>query len=282
MEGLIQLLQSLSGQAAKLAKRLAAYNKLLTDPVNNAHERGRMLAEIQRLAQALPEGDIRQKLDEWLRDELAAVEQSCGEFRFEFGGQLVAGLEGSGLTVRGQLPLLRVGLFTVRVDFDAGSATVFWGPEIERVKTGLALVPAELAQTLRSYNERLKQKAVEPDKLARLLHNAYRRTSVLNSLAEGTRVFLLDLLSEIVILLQPEGFRANPAQEKFVEYPRIRFSYDLYRLKQSGRFEVGGERMKLHVANFDATTEKSRALWVPDNEDGDGTHYSYISFAKGA
>jgi hypothetical protein len=191
MEGLIQLLQSLSGQASKLAKRLAAYNKLLTDPVNNAHERGRMLAEIQRLAQALPEGDIRQKLDEWLRDELATVEQSCGEFKFEFGRQLVAGLEGSGLTVRGQLPLLRVGLFAVRVDFDAGSATVFWGPEIERVKTGLALVPAELAQTLRSYNERLKQKAVEPDKLARLLHNAYRRTSVLNNLAEGARVFLV-------------------------------------------------------------------------------------------
>jgi hypothetical protein len=93
-------------------------------------------------------------------------------------------------------------------------------------------------------------------------------------------VFLLDLLSELVLLMQPESFRLNPAQEKFVEYPRVRFSYDLFRLKQAGAFTVGDVQLKLHVANFDATTEKAKALWVPDSEEGDGTHYSYISFGK--
>jgi len=150
------------------------------------------------------------------------------------------------------------------------------------LKSGLELSPAALASTLRKWNERLRQKSTEPAKMAARLHAAYRRLCGLGGLEEGTRVFLLDLLSELVLLMQPESFRLNPAQEKFVEYPRVRFSYDLFRLKQAGAFTVGNAQMKLHVANFDATTEKAKALWVPDSEEGDGTHYSYLSFVKGS
>jgi hypothetical protein len=280
MEGLVELLHSLSGQSQRLARRLVAYRGLLTDPVNNVHARARAIAELDCVIQAFPDSEVRQKLAEWCRDESAAIEQSRAEFRFEFGRQLSAGLEGSGMTLKGQLPLLRVGLFTVRTDFEAGSAAVFWGPEIDKLKSGLALAPGELATTLRKWNERLRQKSVEPAKLATRLHAAYRRFCGLGGLSEGTRVFLMDLLSELVLLMQPESFRLNPAQEKFVEYPRIRFSYDLFRLKQAGAFTVGDVQLKLHVANFDATTEKAKALWVPDNEECDGTHYSYISFSK--
>jgi hypothetical protein len=280
MEGLVELLQSLSGQSHKLARRLVAYRGLLSDPVNNVHARARAIAELSSAIQAFPDSEVRARLVEWCRNEAAAIEQGRAEFKFEFGRQLVAGLEGSGMTIKGQLPLLRVGLFTVRADFEVGSAAVFWGPEVEKLKSGLALAPGELATTLRKWNERLRQKSIEPAKLAVRLHAAYRRICVLGGLNEGTRVFLLDLLSELVLLMQPESFRLNPAQEKFVEYPRVRFSYDLFRLKQAGAFTVGDVQLKLHVANFDATTEKARALWVPDNEEGEGTHYSYISFSK--
>ncbi len=280
MEGLVELLRSLSGQSQKLARRLVAYRDLLSDPVNNVHARARAIAELSGAIQAFPDSEVRQKLAEWCRNESAAIEQSRVEFRFEFGRQLVAGLVGSGLNVRGQLPLLRAGLFAVRADLEAGSATIFWGPEVEKLKSGLALAPGELAATLKRWNNRLREKSVEPAKLAERLHAAYRRFCGVGGMPEGTRVFLLDLLSELVLLMQPESFRLNPAQEKFVEYPRVRFSYDLFRLKQAGAFAVGNAQLKLHVANFDATTEKARALWVPDSEEGDGTHYSYISFGK--
>jgi hypothetical protein len=280
MEGLTELLQSISGQAQKLVRRLAAYRGLLTNPVSTVHARARALAELGEAIQVFPDSEVRARLVEWWRAESVAVEQCRAEFRFEFGRQLVSGLDGSGMTIKGQLPLLRVGLFTVRADFEAGSATIFWGPEIEKLKSGLALAPAELATTLRNWNERLRQKAVEPAKLVARLHAAYRRYCGLGGLPDGTRVFLLDLLSELVLLMQPESFRLNPAREKFVEYPRVRFSYDLYRLKQAGAFTAGDAQLKLHVANFDATTEKAKALWVPNSEEGEGTHYSYISFSK--
>ena len=280
MEGLIASLRNLSGQSLKLAKRLAEYQRLLNDPVNNVHAREKALADIGREAAALPETGLKPQLDEWLAAERADVEQRKTEFRFEFGRQFVSGLEGSGISVKGQLPVLRAGLFTLKADFFAGSATIYWGPEVEKLKSGLKLVPLELARTVRGYRDRLQQKAVEPERLLKQLHAAYRRYCVINGVPEGTRVFLLDLLAELVLLMQPEAFRLNPAQEKFVEYPRIRFSYDLFRLKQAGNYAAGAARMKLHVANFDATTEKAKALWVPDNEEGEGTHYSYLSFSS--
>lgn len=279
MDALVELLQSLAAHSQKLARRLEAYRGLLSEPVSNAHARAAALAELGGAIQAFPDSAVRQQLTDWRREESAAVEQSRAEFRFEFGKQFVAGLEGSGLTVKGQLPLLRVGLFTVRADFDAGKAAIYWGPEVEKLRSGLRLVPGELAATLRKWDAELKRKATEPAKLARALHAAYRHRCDSTGQSAGARVMLLDLLPELVLMMQPESFRLNPTQEKFVEYPRIRFSYDLFGLKQAGAFQVGEAQMKLHVANFDATIEKAKALWVPNSEEGDGTHYSYLSFS---
>uniref|UniRef100_A0A7C1SRM2 Uncharacterized protein n=1 Tax=candidate division WOR-3 bacterium TaxID=2052148 RepID=A0A7C1SRM2_UNCW3 len=279
MEGLTGVLKELVRRSQQVVKRLDGYQALLREPVANAYERARLLAEIERLAAGFPEGELRQKLLEWLNSERAQVEEAKSEFRFEFGKRLIAGLEGSGLAVRGQLPLLRIGFFAIRADFERGRATVFWGPEIEQLKSGVPLEPLGLARLVRSYQESLKVKGIrEPEEfLARLL-SAYRRRCGAEGLAEGERVLLSDLLAELVLLSQPESFRSDPVRENFVEYPRIRFSYDLYLLKRSGVRAVAGQELRLTVANFDATAKKSRALWVPDSEEGDGTYYSYISF----
>ncbi|MEO0051344.1 MAG: hypothetical protein ABIK11_02195 [candidate division WOR-3 bacterium] len=279
MEGLSGVLKELARRSQLLVKRLNSYQVLLQEPVANAHERARALAEIEKLGNGFPDGEVRQKLLAWLDSERAQVEEAKSEFRFEFGKRLIAGLEGSGLVVRGQLPVLRIGFFTIRADFERGRATIFWGPEIEEIKSGIPLEPVGLARLVRSYQESLKAKGVrEPEEfLARLLA-AYRRRCTAEGLAEGERVLLSDLLAELVLLSQPESFRVNPVRENFVEYPRIRFSYDLYLLKRSGVRAVAGQELRLTVANFDATAKKSRALWVPDSEEGDGTYYSYIAF----
>jgi hypothetical protein len=280
MEGLIESLRNLSRQAQAVARELCAYNRLLSDPVGNAHNRATLLAGLKQSISEMPESIVRARLEEWHTAEVGESDKAKTEFRFQFGRSLVAGLEGSGLGIKGQLPLLRVGMFTVRADFDRGTATVFWGPEVEKLKAGMKLEPAELARTLRAWSEKLAGRGIAPDRLVRSMYEAYRRRCRLEDLADGTRLFLVDLLAELVLLIQPESFRLNPSQAKFVEYPRVRFSYDLYRLRQAAAYRADDMQMKLHVANFDATTEKSKALWVPDNDSGDGTHYSYVSFAR--
>lgn len=279
MEGLVARLKALGAAATKLARGLEEYQSLLAEPQKNAFVRETALARLAQAVEGFADITVKEELKVWLATEQNAVAVQKDELRYHFGRSLNAALEGTGMTVKGQLPQLRVGLFGLEVDFAAGKATIFWGPRVERLKTGLSLDPGALVAMLRTWQERLADKAVPPARMIELLHRAYQRQLLLGNLPPGTRVFLTDILAELVMLMQPPAFRVDPVQQKFVEYPRVRFSYDLFRLKESGQFEHAGSVLKLHVANFDATTEKSRAIWVPDNEDGEGTYYSYLSFA---
>ncbi|MGQ9707431.1 MAG: hypothetical protein ACUVUR_00960 [bacterium] len=281
MEGLVAILKELSARSQQITRRLTLYQRLLPEPVRNAYERERLLLEIEKDIASFAEGEVKRQLAEWLNEEMAKVQEAKEEFRFDFGRRILSGLEGSGLEVKGQLPFLRVGFFSVRADFSTGKAIIFWGPEIEQLKSGVKLEPLTLAKLLRTYQEGLMKRAVkEPQEFLSRLYQGYQRICLLRSLPEGERVFLIDLLSELVLLQQPEGFRINPTRERFVEYPRIRFSYDLYLLKCSGLRTVAGRKIRLSVANFDATVRKERALWVPDSDEGEGTYYSHISFVR--
>jgi hypothetical protein len=279
MEGLIANYKQLADRAQQVVKKLISYERLLSAPVPNAYERERLLNELERLAGEPGGNELYQQLRDWVQAERSRVEEAKAEFRFDFGQKLVLGLEGSGLEVRGQLPFVRVGLFAIRADFAAGRATIYWGPEIEQLKSGIKLEPLALAKLVRTYQESLSRGGIKEPKefLSRLLEG-YQRVCRARGLAAGERILLLDLLAELVLMMQPERFRVNPVKENFVDYPRIRFSYDLYLLKRSGVRVTGGQELRLTVANFDATARKAKALWVPDNEEGEGTYYSYISF----
>lgn len=304
MEGLLAQLKGIAASSQKLARRVTAYRTLAADPVKNAYSREKALAGLSKLVAGFPDSEVRGALGRWLESERAAVEKDKEEFRFGFGSRLAESLEKVGLRVSGQLPVLRVGMFSVRVDFGAGKAVLFWGPEVERLETISRLEPESIAGTLAEWKKSLAERASEPAKLARRLAEAYERVCGFGGLVPGTRVPLIDVLAEIVLAVQPRSFRANPSRGNFAEYPRVRFSYDLYRLKASGighrdsgiedgEWGIGngesgpgprapdtGPRVpypRLHVATFDATTDKTKALWVPDNEGGEGTHYSYVS-----
>jgi hypothetical protein len=275
VESLLARLRGEAGVRQKLVKLLAGYARLLDDPVNNAARREAELARVGKAVEALEAGETRAALEEWLRAERDRLGSDRDAFRFEFGTRLARALGEHGLKVKGQLPVLRVGLVSLRCDFAAGKAVMYWGPEVEQVRAGLALVPDRLAGEVAGWLKELQDKAAEPVDTRKRLAEAYRRACLLGGLEPGARVGLLDALAEVVHGLQPKSFRADPTRQRFVEYPRVRFSYDLFRLKTAG--DSAGPRLRLHVATFDATTAKGRALWVPDNEEGEGTYYSYVS-----
>ncbi len=280
MEELFLLLTRLATNSQKLLQRLAGYRKLLAEPVNNAYYREKELVVLANLITEFPEAEVRSILTKWLEEERMRVEKDKEEFRFGFGQRLATGLEQSNLRLRGQLPVLRVGMFSLRLDFAQGRGQLFWGPEVERLKVLSRLVPEELVKVLVQWTNSLKENSEEPERLLKGIINAYHKVCLVQGVTVGGRVALLDVLGELVLAMQPKAFRANPAQENFREYPRFRFSYDLYRLKTSGELSKIEAKFKLHVATFDATTDKTKALWVPDNEEGEGTYYSHVSFVN--
>lgn len=278
MENLIEFLTITTKKTKFLVKRLKAYQALKAKGVQNLPVLEKNLAVVKGLLADFPDTAVKDSVLAWYTEEAALLNKAKEEFRFNFGATLKGLLEQEGISLKGQLPTLRAGLLTLKINFDLRSAALFWGPEIETIKTRLSLTPEEISAAIKNYIARLQKKEFAAPAFLKKLHTAYDRYTLLNNLGVSSRVFLVELLPELAFLTQPESFRVDPAKERFREYSRIQFSYDLYRLKKSETLTIENHTLKLSVATFDATTDKKRSLWVPDNEQGDGTYYSYIAF----
>jgi hypothetical protein len=261
-----------------LARRIRDYERQAGSGEGNAHVLDKALQQIRKLMDGLSASENRQNLEQWYNRQLELVRQMKDEFRYRFGNELKAAVAQQGLELQGQFPKLHAGLYAVNVDFETGNAAIFWGPEIERIRSRIALSAPEIARFIAGFDQRLKKQEFRPEIFLRAVNDAYElRRSELN-VAAGSRVYLVELLAAITFARQPKKFAVNPNRENFQEYSRIQFGFDLYRLKQSGKLALEESQLQLSVATFDSTTEKSKSIWVPDNETGAGTYYSYISF----
>ncbi|MEO0092849.1 MAG: hypothetical protein ABIK67_01135 [candidate division WOR-3 bacterium] len=278
MENWGQRLKEVSKKSQVLAKRIESYLKTKESAGKEFSLIEKRLNEIKKILADYPCVEIKTNLSTWLTAEAEALKTIKDEFRYKFGSELRDLLAKDGIALKGQLPVLRVGFYTLKLDFELGFATLFWGPEIQTIKSKIPLSVPTIYETIHSFNERIKRHLTPPKDFLKNLIRAYERYTKLNNIPAGEKVLLIDLLSELVLLSQPASFRADPAKDKFREYSRIQFSYDLYNLKQRENFVIGKHRLRLGVATFDATTDKTKSIWVPDNEQGDGTFYSYLVF----
>jgi len=262
-----------------LTRRIREYERLAASGESNAHLLEKALQQVRKLLDGLSPSENHQSLEDWYGRQAERIRQMKDEFRYRFGNDLKTALAQQGMELQGQFPKLRVGRYAISVDFEAGYAGVFWGPEIERIRTRVPLSVAEIARLVTGFDARLRKAEFKPDAFLREVGEGYDRRLNELRLAPGSRVYLVELLSFIAFARQPKKFAVNPSRENFQEYSRIHFGFDLYRLKQSANLMLGDRRMQLAVATFDSTTEKSKSIWVPDNEQGAGTYYSYVSFA---
>jgi hypothetical protein len=280
MEELLRRMLSDGRQARILLRRIQDYQKLAGAELSNTYRLEQALPAIRRLVDGLSDAEHKCRLLEWCAQQEAQIRGLKDDFRFRFGSELKERLERQGLALSGQLPVLHAGRYTIRLDFDTGSAALYWGPEIERIRGRVRLAAEEIERVLADFDGRLKARPFKPQEFLKLLGTAYDRFLYGQRLVPGSRVLLVDLLREIAFLTQPRKFALNPVRDNFQDYSRIQFGYDLFRLRQSEQPVLDGRRLRLSVATFDSTTEKARSLWVPDNEQGSGTYYSYLSFAE--
>lgn len=216
-------------------------------------------------------------LAEWLVEEKKNIDGFKEEFRIKFGQELSALFAREGKKIRGQYPVLRVGLYTLKIDFQFGSVTLFFGPEVEKIKSKIPLQSGTVFETVKKFDENLQTHKMTVTEIYETLHQAYKRRLVLTGQSFGEKVLIVKVLNEFVLLRQSKKFLIDPQKSNFREYPRVTLSYLMYFLKKSEFFE---KNIRLHVATFDATVDKINALWIPENDEGEGTHYSYISFLK--
>ena len=277
MPDFMELIRGLKKNCQALEKMLAGYEKNRTHPGISPYAQERSLAKITELAAGLPEFDGQKMLRAWLENEKKVIETAKDDFRFSFGQELKKLCEPEGFPVRGQYPLLRIGIYTLKLNFEFGRAELYFGPEIETIKTGLPLEPAALTEFIKKYHHELKSDKFDPAGFGRELREAYRRKTGPAGKSSAEKMPLLEVFREMVLGRQKPQFLADPRRENFREYPRVRFAFELYRLRQA---DVPGLGIHLFTATFDATADRQAALWVPDNETGDGTYYSHLAFDR--
>ncbi|MEO0135970.1 MAG: hypothetical protein ABIL40_05690 [candidate division WOR-3 bacterium] len=277
MKELIEGFKNLSRISARVAKLIENYAQLKENSEVNAYLMEKGLREIQEIAVTLPDFTLKNQLGGWINEEKEKIEKAKEEFRFQLGEKIKRLFQNEGMVVHGQFPKLRVGFYTILLDFEFGEAKIFFGPEIERIKSKVPLEPETIYRTIKKFDGVLKKTKFEPNEFYQDLRRAYDNCLRLAKKAPGERIYLMEVLNQYVLLKQPAQFFVDPRKENFREFSRITLAYLLYLFKKS---EPVREDVHLYIANLDATTDKKRAIWIPDNEKGEGTYYSYIAFSE--
>lgn len=253
------------------------YERTKENPVDNVYMLEKKIGEIERIIPELPDFELKRTLSTWLNKEKEEIATFKEDFRFKFGKEFTALFSKEGKKIKGQYPIIRVGFYTLKMNFQFGEAVLFFGPEIEKIKSKIPLEPSTIFETIKKYDDELRTIKSTPEEIFKGLYKAYSRRLKLNNKSFGEKLLITEVLNEFVILKQSAKFLIDPQKANFHEYSRVKLSYLIYCLKKSNLLEKG---LRLHVATFDATVDKMHSFWVPENEDGEGTHYSHISFQR--
>ncbi len=260
----------------KLANKYSKLKDESRDERSKVYQLIEILNILEKEANEINDKSLRERLADWLLSERESCDQTKDEFRISLGKQLSERFANAGKKVQGQFPLLRIGFYTVKFDFEFGEAALFFGPEIEAIEAKIPLAIDAIFGKLTAYDTALKSSPFDDKTFEQDLIQAYNRVLKLSDKTVGEKLPILKVLAEYVFLKQSKKFLADPQRNYFKGFSRVHLSYDLYRFKKSGMTDTG---IHLHVATFNATTDKANSLWIPDNEDGEGTHYSYLSLS---
>jgi len=277
VEELLKTLGTLVKNTNKIIKLLKDYQKNRSEPVDNAYILEKKIQAIEKHISERGEEVLVQSLKQWIADEKRNIIGFKDELRIKFGQELTALFHGEGKKIRGQYPIIRVGFYSLKIDFQFGSVSMYYGPEIEKIKSNILLQPGIVFKTVEDFDENLRSQKTTIADIYENLHKAYKRGLALSNQSFGDKLPIMEVLSDFVLLQQSDKFFSDPQRNNFRECSRVALSYLMYFLKSSDIFQ---KNIRFHVATFDATVEKKNALWIPDNEEGEGTHYSHISFLK--
>ncbi|MGQ9817230.1 MAG: hypothetical protein ACUVQ3_04685 [bacterium] len=277
MKEIVEGFRALIKTSSKITKLLNDYAKLKERPTDNAYVMERRLVEVSKIATTLADFDLKNLLVNWLNQEKKEIERLKEEFRFTFGEQLRTLFQQDNKEIKGQYPILRVGFYTLVLNFEFGEATLYFGPQIEKLRSKIPLESATVYQTIKKFDEDLKKITFDPKELYLDLENAYKRRLAILNKPYGEKVLLVDVLDEYVILKQPRQFFIDPKKENYREFSRVELAYLLYLFKKS---EFSQSALHLYVATFDATTDKRESIWIPDDEEGEGTYYGYMAIGN--
>ena len=218
-------------------------------------------------AKNLPKSEIMNFLDSLKRD----IERGLTQRKINFANSLSEELNKIDIRMEGQYPSFSAGIFTIIPEIESEKVKIWYGNNQEYLGE-CSSDPEKVVQSIKKFEHELGSD-VDGEEFLKRLAIAHKRV-----VSEGASdsAPIIAVLYELAHLMQNYKYRSDPQKNHYNSYSRSDFSYDLYRFSKQNE-NVLRNHVRLTVATRSNTIRRDQFLWVPRDNQGDGTVYSHIN-----
>lgn len=217
------------------------------------------------------------QVDIWLKSyELQLVEIENQINKKKFANELAQELKSLNLVLTGQYPILKVGFFSLILDYKKDTVQLWYGYEQELI--GEYRIFANAREVKKQINNFLKNggSGLDTNSFIDKLKNAYCYLFEQKYERNKIEIPIIEMWQRMASWeIQSEKFQQEPLIENMRNYSRADFSYDLYKTKKI----CSQKGLHLTTAMKAFTTQRKDYLWIPNNEHNEmGSVYAFIKF----
>ena len=280
----------LSADLSEIRKILAGEVKLRSNiikPLENAvralkdpHKNAVVLAESCAALENPPiELDLPDNYQSSIEQLKMIADENLAELEFTFARDLREAFSEKGITLGGSSASeLIADLFVIKVDMRGKKVDMTFSRQPvtdKKIKLNVEQVVAVYERARKEICER----NVDFNSLLGELFEAYNRVLKLTEKQIGTRTIIVDCYRELIMVRQPASFRKTPSKQKFLDYPKTHFAFDMMQLRRSQKIIFDGHRLNLGTATIDVGSDSARAMFLA-NDANEGQFIQYLYFTK--
>lgn len=210
-----------------------------------------------------------------LQSELDLAQRALGD---EFGQKLRAALQELGVAIGGRPPKFEIKRFELDANFARRFSVLRFGKDVVAPH-----VPITVDATIKAYQA--ASKAIQgrnQDGAAWIgqFHDAYQTARRKRSITDS-RVSIVDIYIEMVLLRQGRAFASEPSKHTFTDYSRAQFIHDFYEFTGRQRLAHKGHVVKVHSSTKSQTDNPAKSMWIVEGDSPyDGRFISDVEFSK--
>lgn len=210
-----------------------------------------------------------------LQSELELAQRALGD---EFGQKLRAALQELGVAIGGRPPKFEIGRFELDANFARRACVLRYGKDI--VAPHVSITVEATVKAYQAAAKAIQGRNVEGAAWLAQLHDAYQTVRRKREIG-GSRVNIVEIYLELVILRQSRAFAVEPSKRTFSDYSRAQFIYDFYEFTSRQRLTHQGQVVKVHSATKSQTDSPAKSMWLVEGDSPyDGRFVADIEFVK--
>ena len=209
----------------------------------------------------------------------AAADENLAELEFTFARDLREAFSEKGITLGGSSASeLIADLFVIKVDMRRKQVDMTFSRQPVTDKK-IKLNVEQVVSAYECAKREICERNVDLNAFVGELFEAYNRVLKLAEKQMGTRTIIVDCYRELIMVRQPASFRKTPSKQKFLDYPKTHFAYDMMQLRRSQQMIFNGHRLNLGTATIDIGSASARAMFLATNAN-EGQFIQHLYFTK--